>query len=74
MMLFGAIIVVLAAAVGRRAVSERRLRRQLQSLTPDAPTFDPSSVNVDNLASLAVASGLAASASPGRWRRWQRGQ
>ncbi|MEK9525747.1 MAG: hypothetical protein VWZ83_04985, partial [Acidimicrobiaceae bacterium] len=53
----------------RRVIVDRRLRRRLRTVSAQAPTFDPTSVNIENLAALATASNLAAQRTTGGWRR-----
>ena len=71
-MILSAVVAAVALVVMlvlRRVVDDRRLRRRLQVVTNQAPAFDPASVNIENLASLAVASHLAAQETSGGWRR-----
>ena len=71
-MILSAVVAAVALVVMlvlRRVVDDRRLRRRLQVVKNQAPAFDPASVNIENLASLAVASHLAAQETSGGWRR-----
>ena len=65
----GAAVAVIVTLGVRRVIVDRRLRRRLRTVSAQAPTFDPTSVNIENLAALATASNLAAQRTTGGWRR-----
>ena len=65
----GATVAVIVTLGVRRVIVDRRLRRRLRIVSAQAPTFDPTSVNIENLAALATASNLAAQRTTGGWRR-----
>ena len=52
----GAAVAVIVTLGVRRVIVDRRLRRRLRIVSAQAPTFDPASVNIENLAALATAS------------------
>ena len=65
----GAAVAVIVTLGFWRILVDRRLRRRLEALSAQAPTFDPTSVNIENLAALATASNLAGQRATGGWRR-----